>query len=490
MTSSFTTAVNDMNEGPYWARPTWKLAWSAGSTLYSGACELNSSNQLVPLYSEVVTENGGGVGELSMTYYTPASVSRLPAVSWVDNGLASGPGCSSSYSVRYRERSSAGWNTPITTWADVYCGVSSPSLTYNYAANTVSLVWQGGSSVRHSKKTAGSWSAVTTIANGMTPSVSISVPGNVQNSSEMLLSRSVSGSPYAIQRTPISFGAEEGEEDQIASLGKDGDILLGPQADSTVAEGRGGRIVFANGEMHIVILSANLNGQPLRFPAISDTLHVLRRQQIDSAATTLPFAGAGMLDLKVLYRTRGVVPNAAQFGLEARDANTGTVLGKLRAFANVGDTILTLRIPLNFPGRTITVGLAASNMNAVREFTLERWFLPSEESNAPVAGLSKIQNMSERPTEFALHQNYPNPFNPATQIRFNLPDAGNVSLAIYDVLGREVANLVSGYREAGYHSTTWVASEQASGVYFARFTSSDATGRVVFSKLTKLMLVK
>lgn len=490
VTSSFTLAVNDMNQGPYWARPTWRLAWSAGSTLYSGSCELNSSNQLVPISSEIVTENGGGIGELSMIYYTPASVSRLPAVSWVDNGLASGPGCSSSYSVRYRERSSAGWNTPITTWADVYCGVTSPSLTYNYTNNSVSLIWQGGTTVRNSTKVGGSWSAVSTIVNGVTPSVSISVPGNVQSLIEVLLSRSVAGSPYAIQRTPIMFAADEGDGDHVASLSKGGGGLLSPQADSTVAEGRGGRMVFANGEMHIVILSASLNGQVLRFPKITDSLHVLRRQQIDSAATTLPFVGVGTLDLKVLYRTSGVVPNAAQFGLEARDASTGIVLGKLRAFANVGDTTLTLHVPLNFPGRTITVGLMANNMNSVREFTLERWFLPSEESNSSIAGLLKTEHMSERPTEFALHQNFPNPFNPTTEIRFDLPDAGNVSLAIYDVLGREVANLVSGYREPGYHSATWVATEHASGVYFARFTSSDATGRVVFSKLNKLLLVK
>ena len=59
------------------------------------------------------------------------------------------------------------------------------------------------------------------------------------------------------------------------------------------------------------------------------------------------------------------------------------------------------------------------------------------------------------PDEFTLHQNYPNPFNPVTQIRYDLPEKSNVTLLIYDILGREVATLLNGELEPGYHSVIW-----------------------------------
>ena len=100
--------------------------------------------------------------------------------------------------------------------------------------------------------------------------------------------------------------------------------------------------------------------------------------------------------------------------------------------------------------------------------------------------LSEIQ----LPTVFALHQNYPNPFNPSTEIRFDLPEGGHILLILYDVLGREVATLANGYHEAGYHSVTWNASNQASGIYFAHFNATDASGNVKYTKINKLVLMK
>jgi hypothetical protein len=94
------------------------------------------------------------------------------------------------------------------------------------------------------------------------------------------------------------------------------------------------------------------------------------------------------------------------------------------------------------------------------------------------------------PTQFDLAEAYPSPFNPATVLRFALPSPCKVSFVVYDILGRAVANLASGYFEAGYHSVTWDASSSASGVYFARFTALDAVGKVTFSRVNKLLLEK
>ncbi len=72
------------------------------------------------------------------------------------------------------------------------------------------------------------------------------------------------------------------------------------------------------------------------------------------------------------------------------------------------------------------------------------------------------------PDRFALHPNYPNPFNPETTIRFDLPRSQEVSLEIFDTLGRRVATLVDGQLPAGKHRARWKADHLASGLYLYR----------------------
>jgi hypothetical protein len=79
------------------------------------------------------------------------------------------------------------------------------------------------------------------------------------------------------------------------------------------------------------------------------------------------------------------------------------------------------------------------------------------------------------PDRFALEQNYPNPFNPTTVVGVDLPVAGEVRLAIYDILGREVALLAEGRFNAGRHSFTFDGAGLASGVYWCRMTAGGFT---------------
>jgi hypothetical protein len=85
---------------------------------------------------------------------------------------------------------------------------------------------------------------------------------------------------------------------------------------------------------------------------------------------------------------------------------------------------------------------------------------------------------------------HPNPFNPVTTMEFQLPTEGHVRLAVYDVLGRQVAELASGVHAAGIYSARWDASSVASGIYYARFVVTDDLGRVKYSKANKLLLMK
>lgn len=102
-----------------------------------------------------------------------------------------------------------------------------------------------------------------------------------------------------------------------------------------------------------------------------------------------------------------------------------------------------------------------------------------------------VRNESEgRPIEFRLEQNFPNPFNPSTTIHYQLPVEGYARLVVYDLLGRQVAELEKGYRRAGHYSTTWEASSLASGVYYVRFTVTDEQGEVKYSTVNNMVMTK
>jgi hypothetical protein len=91
---------------------------------------------------------------------------------------------------------------------------------------------------------------------------------------------------------------------------------------------------------------------------------------------------------------------------------------------------------------------------------------------------------SELPNEYSLGQNYPNPFNPSTNIAFQLPDAGNVSLKLYDILGKELMTLVDEYRAPGSYEVRLDASDLPGGMYFYKLTSGG------FSETRKMILIK
>lgn len=87
------------------------------------------------------------------------------------------------------------------------------------------------------------------------------------------------------------------------------------------------------------------------------------------------------------------------------------------------------------------------------------------------------------PSAFQLEQNYPNPFNPNTTIRYSITQPGPVTLSVYDVSGRMVAELVNGMKEAGNYSVSFSGDNLGSGIYMCRLT---ANGQSQIKKLTLL----
>lgn len=83
------------------------------------------------------------------------------------------------------------------------------------------------------------------------------------------------------------------------------------------------------------------------------------------------------------------------------------------------------------------------------------------------------EQMLEVPNQFALMQNYPNPFNAVTIIQYNLPVASDVSIAIYNILGRKVETLVNEFKQAGSQNISFDASKMSSGIYFYSLQAGD-----------------
>jgi hypothetical protein len=94
-------------------------------------------------------------------------------------------------------------------------------------------------------------------------------------------------------------------------------------------------------------------------------------------------------------------------------------------------------------------------------------------SQTGVTSVKEDQISNLIPGEFGLTQNYPNPFNPSTKIKFSLPVSDEIKLAVYDILGQEVAVLVNGFRNAGTYEVTWEASGLPSGIYIYTIQSSN-----------------
>jgi 5-hydroxyisourate hydrolase-like protein (transthyretin family) len=107
-----------------------------------------------------------------------------------------------------------------------------------------------------------------------------------------------------------------------------------------------------------------------------------------------------------------------------------------------------------------------------------------ENGRAVPISVEPLKKNTTVPDAYSLSQNYPNPFNPTTEINFRLPEASDVRLEIFNIMGQKVATLVNRRLEAGEYSFVWDGSEVASGIYLYRFQADD------FSATKKMVLMK
>lgn len=120
-----------------------------------------------------------------------------------------------------------------------------------------------------------------------------------------------------------------------------------------------------------------------------------------------------------------------------------------------------------------------------------QWYLGLFENTTNGAKVYKmttpigIQTISsEIPENYSLSQNYPNPFNPSTKIKFEIARPADVSIIVFDILGRHITTLVNEKLSAGTYETEWNAVNMPGGIYFYRLETED------FSETNKMVLVK
>lgn len=178
-----------------------------------------------------------------------------------------------------------------------------------------------------------------------------------------------------------------------------------------------------------------------------------------SSALAIDNAYTGTPDSVTFGLYDGFTDNEKSFSLKAGTARTG-----------ISDTDVSGVIasgPYNLgPGATVTVGFAyafGDDLNELRsQLQTARNIAPFDVSDTGFIESDII------PSQTRIFANYPNPFAESTNIRIDLAEAGPVNLAIYDVLGRKVAELVDGELEARIHIIPFDAGHLSSGVYFAR----------------------
>ena len=140
-------------------------------------------------------------------------------------------------------------------------------------------------------------------------------------------------------------------------------------------------------------------------------------------------------------------------------------------------------------GALVELVFEASGKPSPADFQVSESVLVSVDGAVDLLAGAEIGNLRALPDQYGLNQNMPNPFNPSTAIRYQLPEAGLVRLAVYNLLGQEVRVLVNERKDAGSFTATWDGTDAlgrrvASGIYLYRIQAGD------FSASRRMLLLK
>lgn len=195
-------------------------------------------------------------------------------------------------------------------------------------------------------------------------------------------------------------------------------------------------------------------------------------------------------------------PRANGRAVRLGDSNRVIILGGYNEINNALNSVELYEFTdtLQFMGHPVQpMNFKRNNLMAVNFYGTIYAFGGLDEFGNPVDKVERIQFITDikgtenqTPTEFKIEQNYPNPFNLATIIRYYVPETSIISIKVYDIMGREVANLIDEEKLSGNYIISFNGSGLASGVYYYRIngTAEGRTSGNSFTETKKMILLK
>ncbi|MBV6511935.1 MAG: hypothetical protein FMNOHCHN_01423 [Ignavibacteriaceae bacterium] len=261
---------------------------------------------------------------------------------------------------------------------------------------------------------------------------------------------------------------------------------------------RSGVLYSGNAQFMFSFGDISVNNAPVFFPVIPDTMRLTGLEELKQYLVSDPFMLENQSGFMYSVQYRAVdtgscsaVLGAAgevNFRLVLEDSNSGEVLGE---YDNITFTQndLTKYDNISYEVNTAGIGSRLVRLRLIPFTTAE--LTPSLITRVRSAeeqakgSLKRIHyNGAEPIKDYSLTQNYPNPFNPVTMIEFALPEQSDITLKVYDILGKEVATLATGSYSAGRYTVPFDGTNHASGVYIYKL--SYGKGQSITRKMTLL----
>lgn len=373
------------------------------------------------------------------------------------------------------------------SWSAVQSYVSSgnqrPVITH-MSSNNLTMLWDKSGSVYKATYTysTSSWSAAQNVGTGQYPAPSAAFGSDQPAGKYAYMTNS--SAPYKIQ-----IAAE--------TLQKSSEESGAYSRRVAVADEAGAMFVVDVSDVYFRAKTGDT--KPLNFVAVDDTLLTLLPEDywsyLETQANGVTSEEDSLIaEINVFAQNpKGLLTagrNALGLNFEVVDrdsAKTISNLGNALSFDKSGNAAFRLSGKISsLAGKNISLrpalqGIARNRKNLYYSLIHVHYDEKVNKQTAP--GNSNLPK-GERITAYRLHQNYPNPFNPSTTIRFDLPEAGHVSLKVFDLLGNEVMTLVEEDKAAGAHQVEFDGAKLQSGVYLCRLQAGE------FSETIKVTLLK
>jgi hypothetical protein len=452
------------------------------------------------------TANWGAVSG-STNYYLDVTISDawnnlLPAYNNLDvSNVTSYPvtGLSPNTPYMYRVRSYNGVQSPNSNYkgARTLASVSGTITYVNTNANpignvAVTLTPATGTALTATSSTADGTFNILNVPNGAY-TLTASKTGNLGGVSIADALTAVQYFVLTIQDLGI-LGREAGDVDKSGAVNSTDALLIARRSIGNTTPFPAGDWVFTSAQP-ITVSNENVINLYIRGRAVGD---------VDGSYTLPPgttFQKSSLVQLKSgtdkfeIFASASAAYGAVGMRIKVTSAKVAGITSKLPGFmSRIDDEGVSFgwfaadgKTPVQFEANeaivTVTLAEKAGNGSSV---TVESELVDIQRTELNNNLLVSVQG--NIPSVFELKQNYPNPFNPSTQIDYDLPQPGMVTLSIYNIMGQEVAKLVNEQKDAGSYSVPWAPKNLASGVYIYRIHIQ--TDKETITAVKRLTLLK